>query len=58
MPADKPNASEETPIQRRARHTREGVEAVAEHAAKARALDDKTARLKAHRLARTPRNDG
>ena len=52
MPADEPIASEETQIQRRARHTREGVEAVAEHAAKARAVDDKTARLKAQRLAR------
>jgi hypothetical protein len=50
--SDEPSGPEETSIQRRARHAREGVEAVAEHAAKARAVDDKTARLKARRLAR------
>jgi hypothetical protein len=50
--SDKPNPSDETPLQRRERHSREAVEAVADHAAKARAVDDKTARLKAQRLAK------
>jgi hypothetical protein len=50
--SDKPHPSDETPLQRRERHSREAVEAVADHAAKARAVDDKTARLKAQRLAK------
>jgi hypothetical protein len=50
--SDQPKPNDETPLQRRERHSREAVQAVADHTAKARAVDDKTARLKAQRLAK------
>jgi hypothetical protein len=46
------DASDETRLQRRDRHAREAVEERADHETNARAIDEKTARLEAQRLAK------